>query len=66
LHAPSGGRSDANEERVPMVGRTKTKALKKNATSSKDLAVALARDRKFRKQLRSAAFHGSKARGGAV
>jgi uncharacterized membrane protein len=49
-----------------MVGRTKTKALKKNATSSKDLAVALARDRKFRKQLRSAAFHGSKARHRAV
>ncbi len=45
-----------------MVGRIKTKTLKKNATTSKDLAVALAKDRKFRRQLRSAALHGSKAR----
>jgi uncharacterized membrane protein len=49
-----------------MVGLTKTKALKKNATSSRDLAVALAKDRKFREQLRSAARHGSKARRRAV
>jgi uncharacterized membrane protein len=49
-----------------MFGGSRTKDLKKNAFSSKELAVALAKDRKFRKQLRSAAKHGSKARRRAV
>jgi uncharacterized membrane protein len=49
-----------------MFGGSRTKDLKKNAVSSKDLAVALAKDRKFRKQLRSAVKHGSKARRRAV
>jgi uncharacterized membrane protein len=49
-----------------MFGGSTTKDLKKNAVSSKDLAVALAKDRKFRKQLRSAVKHGSKARRRAV
>ena len=45
-----------------MLRRTKTDALKKNATSATELAAALAKDRKFRKQLVSAAGHGAKAR----
>ena len=49
-----------------MFGGSRTKDLKKNAVSSKDLAVALAKDRKFRKQLRSAVKHGTKARRRAV
>ena len=43
-----------------------TKDLKKSAASTKELAVSLAKDRKFRKQLRSALRHGSKARRRAV
>jgi uncharacterized membrane protein len=42
--------------------RTKTDALKENTTSATQLAAALAKDRKFRKQLVSAAGHGAKAR----
>jgi uncharacterized membrane protein len=45
-----------------MFGGSTKKDLKKNAMSSKELAVALAKDRKFRRQLRSAAGHGAKAR----
>jgi uncharacterized membrane protein len=43
-------------------GRTKTQILKANATSATELATALARDKKFRKQLLSAAGHGVIAR----
>jgi len=43
-------------------GRTKTQALKDNAASATDLAAALVKDRKFRKQLLSAAGHGVVAR----
>jgi uncharacterized membrane protein len=43
-------------------GRTKTKILKDNAASAADLATALARDRKFRKQVLAAASHGVIAR----
>jgi uncharacterized membrane protein len=43
-------------------GRTKTQMLKANATSATELATALARDKKFRKQLLSAAGHGVIAR----
>jgi len=42
--------------------RSKTKALKDNATSQMDLAVRLAQDKKFRKQLLSAVGHGTLAR----
>jgi uncharacterized membrane protein len=42
--------------------RTKTQALKDNAASATDLAAALVKDRKFRKQLLSAAGHGVVAR----
>ena len=45
-----------------MLGRTTTKQMKKNAASGKDLAIALAQDRKFRKQLLSAAGHGVHAK----
>src|SRR2546427_9463192 len=43
-------------------GRTKTQMLKDNAASATELATALAKDRKFRKQLLSAAGHGVVAR----
>jgi uncharacterized membrane protein len=49
-----------------MLRRSRTKHLKKSALRSKGLAVALANDRKFRKQLRSAVKHGSEARRYAV
>jgi uncharacterized membrane protein len=45
-----------------MFGRTKTKVLKDNATNGKDLAFALSRDRKFKKQLLSAIGHGAAAK----
>jgi uncharacterized membrane protein len=45
-----------------MFGRTKTQAVKEHAASSKDFALALSRDRKFRKQLLSAIGHGAKAK----
>ena len=45
-----------------MLGRTKSKGMRVNARSGKDLAVALARDRKFRKELLLALGHGSIAR----
>src|ERR1700745_294415 len=45
-----------------MFGRTKTKAVKDHATTSKDFALALSRDKKFRKQLLSAIGHGAKAK----
>ena len=45
-----------------MLGQTKSRELKKNAGSGKDLAIALASDRKFRKQLLSAVGHGAVAR----
>ena len=45
-----------------MFGRTKTQAVKDQAASSKDFALALSRDKKFRKQLVSAIGHGAKAR----
>jgi uncharacterized membrane protein len=45
-----------------MLGRTKTQAVKDQAASSKDFALALSRDRKFRKELLSAIGHGAKAK----
>ena len=45
-----------------MLKRTKTKALKNSAASVTELATALAKDRKFRKQLASALGHGVLAR----
>jgi uncharacterized membrane protein len=45
-----------------MFGRTKTQAVKDRAATSKDFALALSRDRKFRKQLISAIGHGTKAK----
>ncbi len=45
-----------------MFRRSKTKVLRENASSTKELAVALSRDRKFRKQLLSALGHGAAAR----
>jgi uncharacterized membrane protein len=45
-----------------MFGRTKTQAVKDRAASSKDFALALSRDKKFRKQLASAIGHGAKAK----
>jgi uncharacterized membrane protein len=41
-----------------MLKRPKTQALKENAASATELASALARDKKFRKQLISAVTHG--------
>ena len=42
-----------------MFGRSKTQAVKDNAASGTDLALALSRDKKFRKQLLSAVGHGA-------
>src|SRR4051812_269924 len=41
-----------------MFRRSKTTVLKDKAASTRDLAVALAQDKKFRRQLLSAAGHG--------
>ncbi len=45
-----------------MFGRSKTQAVKDNAASGTDLAVSLAQDKRFRKQLLSAVKHGVVAR----
>ena len=45
-----------------MLGGTKTQALRENAASATELAASLAKDKKFRKQLLSAAGHGVIAR----
>ena len=45
-----------------MFGRSKTQAVKDHAATSKDFALALSRDKKFRKQLLSAMGHGAKAK----
>jgi uncharacterized membrane protein len=45
-----------------VIGRTKTQALRENAASATELAASLAKDKKFRKQLLSAAGHGVIAR----
>jgi len=46
------------EERMGMFRRSRTDVIKANAASGKELALALARDKKFRKQLVSALGHG--------
>jgi uncharacterized membrane protein len=45
-----------------MLGRSRTAALKDNAASGTELAVKLARDKKFRRELLSAVGHGAGAR----
>jgi len=45
-----------------MFGRSKTQAVKESAASGTDLAVSLAQDKRFRKQLLSAVGHGAAAR----
>jgi hypothetical protein len=45
-----------------MLRSSKTQGLLDNAASGKDLALALSRDKKFRKQLLSALGHGAVAR----
>jgi len=45
-----------------MFGRTKTQAVMDHAATSKEFALALSRDKKFRKQLLSAIGHGAKAK----
>jgi len=45
-----------------MFNRSKTQAVKESAASGTDLAVSLAQDKKFRKQLLSAVGHGAAAR----
>jgi uncharacterized membrane protein len=45
-----------------MFGRSKTQAVKEGAARGTDLAVSLARDKRFRKQLLSAVGHGATAR----
>jgi uncharacterized membrane protein len=45
-----------------MFRRSKTTVLKDNAISGKELALALSRDKKFRKQLAQAVAHGIRAR----
>jgi Rho termination factor, N-terminal domain len=44
-----------------MFGRSKTQKLKENAVSASELALQLAKDRKFRKRLLSAIEHSSEA-----
>jgi len=45
-----------------MFGRSRSQAIKDNAVSGGELALALARDRKFREQLGAAIAHGVAAR----
>ena len=45
-----------------MFGRTKTKQLRDSAVGATELAAALARDKKFRRQLLSVVGHGTIAR----
>lgn len=45
-----------------MLRRSKTKALKDDVVSGRDLAVALSRDKTFRKHLLAALAHGAAAR----
>jgi uncharacterized membrane protein len=45
-----------------MLGRSRTQAVKDNAATGTDLAVSLAQDKRFRKQLLSAIGHGAAAR----
>jgi uncharacterized membrane protein len=45
-----------------MFGHSKTQAVKDHAASSKNFALALSRDKKFRKQLLSALGHGANAK----
>jgi uncharacterized membrane protein len=45
-----------------MFGRSRTQVVKDNASSGTELALALARDKRFRKQLASAIGHGMAAR----
>jgi uncharacterized membrane protein len=45
-----------------MFGRSRSDAVKQNAAAAAELAAALARDPKFRKQLLAAAGHGARAR----
>src|SRR6266852_2611896 len=45
-----------------MFGRSKTQAVKEGAARGTALAVSLARDKRFRKQLLSAVGHGATAR----
>jgi uncharacterized membrane protein len=45
-----------------MFGRSKTQAMKDNAATGTDLALTLARDKKFRKELANALGHGMRAR----
>ena len=49
-----------------MFGRSKTQAVMDHAATSKDFALALSRDKKFRKQLLSAIGHGAKAKRRAI
>ena len=49
-----------------MFGRSKTQAVKENAASGTELAVSLAQDKRFRKQLLSAVGHGVIARNRAA
>ena len=52
----------AAEERIQMLGRSTMAAVREHAGSASELAAQLARDKKFRKQLSSAAKHGSRAK----
>src|SRR5690348_12968811 len=45
-----------------MFGRSKTQVMKDNAATGTDLALTLARDKKFRKELATALGHGMRAR----
>jgi uncharacterized membrane protein len=45
-----------------MFGRTRTEAVKENTAAAAELAAALARDKKFRKQVIAATAHGMRAK----
>jgi hypothetical protein len=45
-----------------MFGRSRTQTIKDNAVSGKELALGLAKDRRFRKELASAISHAAAAR----
>src|SRR3954469_5831854 len=63
--APCGTRKGRGNERTLMFGRSKTQKLKDTGASGAELAAALAKDRKFRREVAAAIGHGAE-RAGAV
>jgi uncharacterized membrane protein len=62
LDRAQAGRRNETQRRVLVFTRTKTNVLKENATSAAEFATALAKDKKFRRELAAAVTHGTIAR----